>query len=411
MKDMAVKKVIVMETLHKEAPIYFAAAALDVEVITFDDNILSTHFDEKDAEHVLSSVAPPTEDTVAMYLHTSGTTSRPKLVPLTHKNILTSLTNIIHTYKLTPSDATLVIMPLFHVHGLMASCLSTLHSGGTLMLPRAGRFSASTFWADIKMVNATWYTAVPTMHQILLLRGEKPSVELRFIRSCSSGLPTTVLEKVEALCGAKVLEAYAMTEASHQMTSNPLPERGERRPGTVGIGQGVDVVIMDDGGSILGSDAEGEVCIRGLNVTHGYVNNGDANEKAFSNGYFRTGDRGVLSKDGYLRLTGRLKELINRGGEKISPMQVEECVGRIDGVREVVAFGVADEKYGEVVGVAVVAEEGAEIGEDVVKEGCKSRIAAFKVPERVWVCDRIPRTATGKVQRLKVATWVLGGMK
>lgn len=266
----------------------------------------------------------PEEDDEVLFLHTSGTTSRPKGVPLTHSNLAHSIKNITATYELTPADRTLIVMPLFHVHGLMAGVLSTLNSGGAAILPAAGRFSASTFWKDMRDGGATWYTAVPTIHQILLAQHKsKPEAEyprLRFIRACSSSLAPAVLHNLEESFHAPVLEAYAMTEASHQMTSNPLPHHGPHKPGTVGKATGIELATLSPDGKVLPPGQQGEVCIRGPNVTKGYRNNPDANKTAFEFGWFHTGDQGILDEEGYLTLTGRIKELINRGGESaVSP--------------------------------------------------------------------------------------------
>lgn len=271
---------------------------------------------------------PPRAGDTALFLHTSGTTSKPKGVPLSHANLVASLENIKNTYEFTADDVSLLVMPLFHVHGLMAGLLSPLLSGASVVLPEAGKFSAGTFWQDAVEHKVTFYTAVPTMHQILVSRADKDYPRknpppLRVIRSCSSSLAPATLFQVEKLFGAPVLEAYAMTEASHQMTSNPLPKFGERKPGTVGKPQGsVKVAILDESCKLLGPGEIGEVCIQGPNVTKGYKNNAKANKDAFAGGWFHTGDQGYLSEDGYLSLTGRIKELINRGGEKISPLEV-----------------------------------------------------------------------------------------
>ena len=266
-----------------------------------------------------SSVIAPSEDDIALFLHTSGTTSRPKGVPLTHGNLMASLENIVNTYTLTQDDLAMVVMPLFHVHGLIGVSLSAMKSGGSMVIPP--RFSASNFWQIQADTNATWYSAVPTIHQILLMRADEdnaPNQSFRFIRSCSAALAPTVFSDLENRFGAPVLEAYGMTEASHQMSSNLLPP-GPRNPGTVGMGTGVEIGIMDEKGALLATDQTGEVVIKGPNVTHGYHNNPSANAEAFTNGWFRTGDQGILSGDSILTLTGRLKELINRGGEK-SPL-------------------------------------------------------------------------------------------
>ncbi len=346
-------------------------------------------------------VAPPDPEDVALFLHTSGTTSRPKGVPLTHANLVASLANIRGTYELTPDDVAIVVMPLFHVHGLLGVALSTLTSGGTIVLP--DRFSAGAFWGVQEETGATWYSAVPTIHQVLLLRADDdgaPHSSFRFIRSCSSALAPSVHEDMERRFGAPVLEAYGMTEASHQMSSNPLPP-GTRIPGTVGAGTGVDIAIMDEAGTLLAAGESGEVAIRGPNVTHGYANNPEANAEAYTDGWFRTGDQGFLAEDGYLTLTGRLKELINRGGEKISPLEVDAVLLRHDAVTEAVSFAVPDTKYGEVVHAAVVLAGVAD--EEGLRAFCRDYLAAFKVPDRIYVADQLPRTATGKIQRRHVA--------
>ncbi|MCO5559419.1 hypothetical protein L7F22_013019 [Adiantum nelumboides] len=346
-------------------------------------------------------------DDAALFLHTSGTTSRPKGVPLTQLNLSASVQHIVQTYELGPTDKTVIILPLFHVHGLMAGLLSSLIAGGTVVLPSSGRFSATKFWDDMKEHGATWYTAVPTVHQILLEKHKakpEPSYpDLRFIRSCSASLAPAVLQQLEEAFGAPVLEAYAMTEASHQMTSNPLPQHGPHKPGCVGKPTGINLAILDDEGRELPPGHVGEVCINGLNVTKGYKNNDDANKVAFAFGWFHTGDTGFLDEDGYLILTGRIKELINRGGEKISPLEVDAVLLAHPAVAHAVAFTAPDSKYGEEVNAAVVFSEGAFATEEDIKEFCKKRLAAFKIPKRIFFAKDVPRTPTGKVQRKVVA--------
>jgi acyl-CoA synthetase (AMP-forming)/AMP-acid ligase II len=319
---------------------------------------------------------------------------------------MASIRNIVATYALTPDDASLIVMPLFHVHGLIGATLSTLMSGGNVIVPPS--FSATKFWPLGQQYRATWYSAVPTIHQILLSRADAdnaPRGGLRFIRSCSAALAPAVFSQMEERFGAPVLEAYGMTEASHQMASNPLPAAGPRKPGSVGKGTGVDIAILDDKGNRLPNGQQGEVSIRGRNVMHGYRNNPDANAASFTNGYFRTGDQGVLDPDGYLTLTGRLKELINRGGEKISPLEVDAVLLEHPAVAEAVSFAVPDPKYGEEVHGAVVLKGRAEA--DDLLAFCRGRLADFKVPKKIHITDALPRTATGKIQRRQVAAHFL----
>jgi len=347
------------------------------------------------------------KDDVALVLHTSGTTSRPKRVPLTHANLTTSIKNVAETYALTPGDRSMCIMPLFHVHGLVASTLATLYSGGAVIVP--SRFNPLNFWPVMKEHGATWYSAVPSMHQALLNRaksrknGEPSPSEgsaLRFIRSCSSALAPTTMAELEELYGVPVLEAYGMTEASHQMASNPLPP-GKRLPGSVGPGTGVDVAIMDEIGTLLPTDARGEIVIRGANVIVGYEDNPEANATSFTEGWFRTGDEGFLATDGYLTLTGRLKEMINRSGEKISPREIDEVLMDHPAVAEAVAFGVPHATHGEEPAAAVVLSGEAKAADLIAY--AKTRLADFKVPRTIHIVDAIPKTATGKLQRRFVA--------
>ncbi len=351
-------------------------------------------------------VAPPLPGDVALFLHTSGTTSRPKGVPLTHANLMTSIGNIAAHYRLTPADVGLVVMPLFHVHGLIGATLAPLFAGSTVVVPP--RFSAREFWPAARAYGVTWYSAVPTIHQVLVGRADADGAPqqsgFRFIRSCSSALAPATLAGLEARFGAPVLEAYAMTEASHQMTSNPLPP-AVHKPGSVGRGTNVDVAVMDEAGNLLPAGTPGEVVVRGANVTQGYHNNPTANAEAFTKGWFRTGDRGLLDADGYLTLVGRIKELINRGGEKISPLEVDAALLAHPAVAEAASFAVPDPKYGEEVHAAVVLK--AEATAEELTAHCLGRLADFKVPKVFHIVRELPKGPTGKVQRRFMAAALL----
>lgn len=343
----------------------------------------------------------PKEDDVALLMYTSGTTGQPKGVPLTHRNVLRSVGNIASHYALTPADRSLVVMPLFHGHGLIGAALSTLASGGTLIVPP--RFSASDFWPLFREHQATWYSAVPTIHQILLARADTdgaPDRGARFIRSCSAALAPAVLANLEKRFGAPVLEAYGMTETSHQLASNPLPPL-PHKAGSVGFATGVEIAIIDQAGKHLPPNASGEVIVRGPSVMTGYRANPAANAAAFIDGWFRSGDVGVLDSGGYLRLTGRIKELINRGGEKISPDEIEAVLLEHPAVAEAGAFPVPDAKYGEDVGAAVVLKGAAD--PDSLKAFCREHLADFKTPKRIWIASALPKSATGKIRRSELA--------
>jgi len=328
--------------------------------------------------------------------------------------------NVKQTYQLTAKDRTLLVMPLFHVHGLLAGFLAPLGSGGSVVVPL--RFSASEFWSDFIEYKANWYTAVPTMHQILLKNPPpNPKPYIRFIRSCSSPLSPKTFHELEETFGAPVLEAYAMTEAAHQMTSNPLPP-GKRMPGSVGVGQGVEVKILDQSGKEVPQGSEAEICIRGVNVTKGYLNNPEANKTAFTKeGFFRTGDQGRQDADGYVMITGRIKELINKGGEKISPIELDNVLAQHPAVSEAVSFAIEDEMYGQDIGVALVLRDGQKLDEAGLRKWLAEKVAKFKLPKKVgamlitiltravlnfcqvYFTADMPKTATGKVQRRMVA--------
>ncbi len=394
------------------------AAAGDLMVIeaTFDLDGRLVLESSRGGGEADSTAALPDAEQVALVLHTSGTTSRPKLVPLRHRNLMASVQNIVATYPLVPEDVALCLMPLFHVHGLLASALSTLASGGTVVVPP--RFNPFEFWSLIDDHAVTWYSAVPTIHQLVVSRGrDRPSGaaagrSLRFVRSCSSALSPDLGRSLEEHMGAPVLDAYGMTEAAHQMASNPLPP-GERVLGSVGLATGVEMAILDEEGKELPSGATGEVAVRGPNVMDGYEANPRANAEAFTGAWFRTGDQGVLDPRGYLTLVGRIKELINRGGEKIAPGEIDAVLMQHPAVAEAVAFGVPHRTWGEEVAAAVVLKRGepapgaevsaGKVGEKELMDFCRQRLADFKVPRHIHLVDEIPRTATGKVQRRSIA--------
>ena len=342
---------------------------------------------------------------VSMVLHTSGTTSRPKIVPLSQSNLAASARHIRATLQFTPGDRGLNIMPLFHIHGLIAGVLAPLAAGSQVFCTPG--FNALRFFAWMDEARPTWYTAVPTMHQAILGRaGKNADViarhPLRFMRSSSSSMPPQVIRELEAVFRAPLVEAYGMTEAAHQMASNPLPPRA-RKPGSVGVAAGPEIAIMDEAGRLLDRGATGEVVIRGPNVTAGYENNPKANAEAFTNGWFRTGDQGVLDAEGYLSLTGRLKEIINRGGEKISPREIDEVLMDHPAVQQVVCFGMPHAKLGEEVAAVVVLREGAAVTERELQAFCGERVADYKVPRKILFMAEIPKGATGKLQRIGLA--------
>ncbi len=406
--DLKARALIVLST--DDTPARAVAKKLGVPVIELhaDSNSAAGSFSLKADSQIVTPTAnpgPAASDDIALILHTSGTTSRPKIVPLTQRNVCASARNIRETLRFTADDRCLNIMPLFHIHGLIAGLLAPLSAGSQTHCTPG--FNALKFFTWMTETKPTWYSAVPTMHQTILSRAANnadaiAANPLRFIRSSSASLPPQVLLELEKVFGCPVIESYGMTEAAHQMASNPLPS-AKRIPGSVGIAAGPEVAIMDEAGNILPRESVGEIVIRGENVTLGYENNSKANAEAFTNGWFRTGDQGVMNAEGYVTLTGRLKEIINRGGEKISPREVDDIIMDHPAVQQVITFAMPHDKLGEDVAAAVVLREGASATEKELREFVSQRLADFKVPRKILFLDEIPKGATGKLQRIGLA--------
>jgi acyl-CoA synthetase (AMP-forming)/AMP-acid ligase II len=386
---------------------FVRTAATDLKI-----PILSVAMTDKGVVHVIDApsgekATEPTADDIALVLHTSGSTGRPKRVPLRHFNLAVSSANIANTYALSEEDVSLCIMPLFHIHGLIGSVMSTLLSGGTVVVPT--KFNALSFWRTVKEHHVTWYSGVPTMHQVLLARTRHNPVEaktLRFIRSCSAPLAPELIHKMEGIFGVPFVEAYGMTEAAHQMTSNPLPPR-HRKAGSVGVGTGIRISVMDKEGNHLGTNQRGEIVIQGASVFRGYENNPEANAKALVNGWFRTGDEGLLDEDCYLHLTGRMKDIIIRGGENIAPHEIDEILLKHPAVAAAVTFGCAHPTLGEEVAAAVVLHEPHGATEAALLKHCRDWLAEYKCPKKLYLVASIPTTATGKIRRRAVASALL----
>ncbi len=354
------------------------------------------------------SLPPLINADAALIMFTAGSTSAPKAVPLTHRNVAESIHAITTVYDLSPQDATLIVMPLFHGHGLVAGLLSTLASGGGAYLPNTGSFSAHRFWPDMAGVGATWYTAVPTIHRILVNRAaqEYPHsspLALRFIRSCSAPLDTELVTSAANTFHAPMIGAYGMTETSHQATSNPLPLQGPNKTESVGLALGLEVRIAGGAGRNAAIGEVGEICVRGPALTSGYLNNPNANAESFVDGWFRTGDLGRLDRDGYLFIKGRLKEVINRGGEKIAPSDIDTVLLSNPKVFEAASFGEPDAIYGEVVQAAVSVRPGMQLTEAELRDYCRAALVGYEVPERIHILTDLPRTAKGSIDRNALA--------
>lgn len=410
LEDLKARAIVLAEGYDGPATAAAAACGIPILRLAMDPAQPAGHFrlePPQGARPVADSGGPGAAHT-ALILHTSGTTSRPKIVPLLQSNIAASARHISATLALTPQDRCLNVMPLFHIHGLIAALTASLSAGASVWC--APGFDAMKFFGWLRDARPNWYTAVPTMHQAILSRAPRnqeviDEVPLRFLRSSSASLPAQVMVALSETFKCPVIEAYGMTEAAHQMASNPLPPRAQK-PGSVGVAAGPLLRIAHEVENRL-IDGTGEVVISGPNVTPGYESNPDANAKSFFEAdgqrWFRTGDQGALDEDGYLTLTGRLKEIINRGGEKISPLEVDGVLMDHPAIAQVVAFAVPHPKLGEEVGAAVVLREGHQASEREIRDFAASRMADFKVPRHVVILAEIPKGATGKLQRIGLA--------
>jgi len=296
-------------------------------------------------------------------------------------------------------------MPLFHIHGLVAALLGTLISGGSIVCTPG--FHSAEFFDWLEAYRPTWFTAVPAVHQSILSRAAAhqeviAGSRLRLLRSSSAAMPKRLMEELEQTFGVPVVEAYGMTEAAHQITSNPLPP-GDRKAGSVGLPAGAQVAIMaENRNELLPTGQLGEVVLRGPNLTPGYAGDPEANSQSFQDGWFRSGDLGVIDPDGYLSLRGRRKEIINRGGEKISPWEVDNVLLQHPAVLQAVAFPVPDPVLGEEVAAAVVLRDPSCTTREL-QEFCSLRLSVFKIPRRIVIVASIPRGPTGKIQRISLA--------
>lgn len=411
LEDLGARALVV--AAGAEGPAVAAASKLGIDLIYLtgsDDGPAGDFTLSSDMAEAAGDASPPDADDIALILHTSGTTSRPKVVPLTQSNLHASAGNIMRSLALGPEDRCLNVMPLFHIHGLVAALSASLAAGAQISCTDG--FNALKFFAQLDEVRPSWYTAVPTMHQAILSRAGRNAevierAGLRFLRSSSASLPAPVMQELVATFAAPVIEAYGMTEATHQMCSNPLPPRAQK-PGSVGLPAGPEVAIASEvENTLLASDAQGEIVISGPNVTPGYEANPKANaDNFFDHGgkrWFRTGDQGAFDADGYLHLTGRLKEIINRGGEKISPLEVDAVLLSHPDIGQAVCFALPHPKLGEEIAAAIVPGEGKTPSEAEIRAFAKERLAEFKVPRQVLILDEIPKGATGKVQRIGLA--------
>ena len=349
---------------------------------------------------------PANPDDVALLLLTSGTTSRPKIVPLTHANLCASAYSSIAALALRENDRCINVVPLFHGHGLNNVLLASVAAGASVVC--APGCDADKFYDWLSDFRPTWYSAVPTMHRAILAQarhigGRVADHQLRFIRSSSAPLPADVFAELEQTFQAPVIEFFGMTEtASSPIACNPLPPRA-RKPRSVGIPVDLEVAVMDEHGALLSGGQTGEVIVRGGAVTAGYDGDPAATKAAFAGSWFKTGDLGYFDDDGYLFLTGRIREMINRGGEKVTPQEVEAVLLQHPAVAEAVTFAVPHPTLGEDVASAIVLRPDMTATPNDIRQFAIGRIAEFKIPRQVVIVEEIPKGPTGKIQRIALA--------
>tara|TARA_X000000950_G_scaffold219144_1_gene263938 strand:- start:10426 stop:12348 length:1923 start_codon:yes stop_codon:yes gene_type:complete len=348
------------------------------------------------------------KENLCMILLTSGTTIRPRKVPLSLGNIVSSLENISCCYNLCNEDTTLLMMPLFNVHGLICGMLSSLFSGSETVLPRLGNFDAATFWLEVDDNSLNWFSCVPTMHAMLSFRHKddcpvayEEFPPFRFIRSCSAPLPQSLYESMYNLYNEPIIEAYGMTEASHQITSNPL--NGKQKVNSVGLPTGVELKILRENGEKINEIISGEICIRGDSIMYGYED--EESNNALISGWFCTGDQGYVDEEGYVFLTSRIKESINKGGHKINPVEIETILLKCKYIKECVAFAGENDLFGEDVNCAIVLHEGENCHEFDIIEFIRGNVAEFKLPSKIYITDTIPRTIGGNIKRRRIAEY------
>jgi oxalate---CoA ligase len=408
LSDLAVRAIVVEQGDRSAAVVVAARRNIPVLEIAIDPRQPAGCFQLLNTErlhgaHANAGASKSADEVLA--LHTSGTTSRPKVVSLTARNLLHAVDNVQAVLQLRPDDVGLNIMPLFHIHGLVASLLVSIGAGAQVVCAPA--FDALRFYRWFAEANPTWYTAVPTIHQAILARASHnqaavEGAQLRFVRSCSAALPPAVAVRLETLFKCPVIEAYGMTEAAHQIACNPLPPM-LRKIGTVGLPVGTEVAILDDQLNATGRNQTGHIVIRGANVFAGYANNLEANAACFTDGWFRTGDIGFIDDDGYLTVTGREREIIIRGGEKVAPREIDDVLYAHPAVDQAAAFSIPHPVLGEEIGAIVVLKDGSHADEYEIKDFIAARLAKFKIPRRVIFGDHIPRSATGKLKRSDLA--------
>ena len=373
------------------------------EIITCHTDNLPVWNDTSPVKNLSKYISKPKEK--ALLIYTSGTTGRPKGVIHTHESLLYGGWNTEVAHELTPDDNSLCVLPLCHINAQVVSVMGTLVNGSGLVMPQ--RFQASKFWFWMVDQKCTWFSAVPTILSYLMNieEGEKIKSKLgrvRFGRSASAALPPALHKAFEERFGIKIVETMGITETASPLLSNPIDPK-LHKIGSPGIAYGNEVRIADADGTVAALETESEIQVRGLNLMQGYLKNPEATREAFTtDGWYRTGDLGKMDSDGYIFVTGRLKELIIKGGENISPREIDDVLYRHKMVMEAAAFPLPDDNYGQTVAAAIAPRPGENVSESELRKLCLDAVGKYRSPTHYFFLKELPKGPSGKIQRLKL---------
>ena len=345
------------------------------------------------------------ENDPALLMYTSGTTGKPKGVILSHKNIISGGHNVRISHELNHLDKALCVLPLFHINGLIVTVLGPLVSQSSVVL--CERFSVTNFWIFLSKFKCTWFSVVPTIISALLNKHVEDEFKklnltnVRFGRSASSALAPETHKKFEEKFNIIMIETMGLTETCAPILSNPLPP-GKIKHGSPGLAYGNEVKILDSNFKEVEINTIGQICVKGMNVMKEYYKNPEETKKSFHNDWLLTGDLGLMDEDNYVFVRGRIKELIIKGGENISPREIDDVLYQHKDVVEAAAFAMPCEHYGEKIEAGVVLKEGSSITSDQVVEHCKTLIGEFKSPSKIHFLNELPKGPSGKIQRFKI---------